>query len=221
MATDRHGEAGFTLVELLVALLLFALLSVALFAALRLGADTMDRIAGRQDATDQTASAQQLLTRLLTASYPEYVAMPGLHGQIAFDGEPASLSFLAPAPRTVAPGGFAVMRLAVIAAGDTRALRLSARPELAWPDAGDTTVETLLAGASAARFAYWGPDQPDAGSSWHDQWKERPVLPALIRITVAFPPGDPRDWPALIVAPKIAADQACQFVPLTQSCLGR
>jgi hypothetical protein len=46
-------------------------------------------------------------------------------------------------------------------------------------------------------------------------------LPLLVRVSVAFPAGDARRWPEMIFATAIRADEGCQFVMLTQSCLGR
>jgi len=209
----RRGEAGgFTLVELLVALALFGMLSVALFAALRGAAGTLDRVAGNSAGTSGLAAADDVLRRNFLAAYPLYVSRA-----VAFEGDSGGVAFLAPAPAALAEGGFA--RVAVgVDGGD---LVIAARPELAWADAHAGVREVLAAGVSGLRFGYFGADSTGGVGYWHGSWRNRAMLPSLVRVSVAFPAGDARKWPEMIFATAVRADQACQFVQLTQSCLGR
>jgi len=214
---NARGHAGFTLVELLVALLLFGMLSLALFAALRGAAGALARVAANTAGTNGLAAADTLLRRNLSAAYPLYIAAPGTPGHIAFDGQARSVAFLAPAPAALAAGGFAGIAIALV----NKNLVIAARPELSWPDAPPALQEILAPNIADANFAYFGPDPGAAAPYWHNSWQHRAVLPSLIRLHVTFPPGDPRHWPDFIFATAIRADQTCQFVPLTQSCLGR
>ncbi|MEI9984491.1 MAG: hypothetical protein WDN69_15565 [Aliidongia sp.] len=79
----------------------------------------------------------------------------------------------------------------------------------------------LVAGLARASFAYFGADQPGAEPSWHDSWSERLSLPSMVRISGAFPPGDPRHWPELVIAPQIAVDEGCVLDLLSHRCQGR
>jgi len=59
-------------------------------------------------------------------------------------------------------------------------------------------VETeLLRGVQGLELAFWHP-----GSGWVASWRNED-LPALIRIRVLFPPGDPRQWPDIVAAPAL------------------
>ncbi len=212
-------QSGFTLIELLIALLLFGMLCAALFAALRLGAGTVDRILLRQNDSSGLSSAQAVLDRTIAAAYPEYVpaSADGTPGHADFDGEAEAISFLAPAPAAIAPGGLARIRIWIAGSGAARRLQIAAVPELAWPGT-PPVVETLVSPLAGAHFAYWGADAAGAAPYWHGSWRDRPVLPRLIRISIFTGRGA---WPDLLVAPLIRTDQACRFVTLTQSCLGR
>jgi len=218
----NNRPAGFTLVELLVALVLFALLSAALFAALRSGAATTGRITTRQDDIASLNAARQRLAASLTGAYPEYLPAPtpGISGHVTFDGAANTIAFLATAPLAIATGGLAAMQLSLSGAPPDISLSLAATPELSRPGTA-ATREILLSGIAAASFAYLGADTPSGPLTWHASWANRQALPQLIRIRVSFSAQDNRLWPDLLIAPKIITDSACRFVELTQSCLGR
>jgi general secretion pathway protein J len=79
----------------------------------------------------------------------------------------------------------------------------------------------LIKGLDRASFTYYGVDEPGAAPTWHDSWSDRFALPGLIRINGAFPAGDARHWPDLVIAPRIGADQGCVLDPLGHRCQGR
>ena len=64
------------------------------------------------------------------------------------------------------------------------------RPQPAAP-----TETELLRGVSHIELAFWRP-----GGDWVSSW-QRADLPALVRVRVRFPPGDPRHWPDIVAAP--------------------
>jgi hypothetical protein len=62
--------------------------------------------------------------------------------------------------------------------------------------------EVLIENISRIEWNYF--DAPcGATGAWRDTWQDRHELPALVRARVVFPPGDPRQWPDLIVAPRV------------------
>jgi prepilin-type N-terminal cleavage/methylation domain-containing protein len=224
MRTERQNEqAGFTLVELLVVLVIFGILSGILYAALRDGSMALSRTSAHQNDISSLAVTEQVLSRSIQRMYPEFVPaeLEGMPGKVDFDGEPNSMSFLTQAPSSIASGGMVRMALWLHQHGSSTALAVAAQPELSWRGQNNITIETLVTGISTASFAYWGSDNPGDPGYWHASWRYRPVLPGLIRLTIQFLPGDPRNWPDFLVAPMVYTDEACQFVPSTQSCSRR
>lgn len=224
MRTDNiKNQSGFTLIELLVVLFLFALLSIALFAALRFGSMTLDRITIHQHNVDDLSTSENMLSHWLEGAYPKYIPAVdgGIPGHVDFNGEQRTMTFLTQTPLSIAPGGMARMELSVQKNGAVNDVVLSARPELAWSDENDTIKESLITGTSTVTFAYWGADNSHGSGYWHRSWNNRATLPQLIRITVKFPAGDLRKWPDFLISPMIYVDQGCQFISLTQTCLGR
>ena len=92
--TDRDAEAGFTLVEMLVALSIFAILAVAGVGLLRASVDTQAAIDNRLDGI----SAQERVAALFTADLGQAIARPqvGQSGspQLSFRGTPSSVSLI-------------------------------------------------------------------------------------------------------------------------------
>jgi len=220
--TARSAEAGFTLVELLVALALFSLLTLVLFGSIRFGTTAWMHGTTRADQVDQNLHVQNLLRQLIEAAYPLFVADRATGGHIDFDGTDHSLSFLAPTPIALGTGGRSRLRLTVERRGEHADILLTSKPELAWPEIASLQVtKALLAGAESARFSYFGVARVDRAAGWHDTWSGQLAPPQLVRIQVRFAADDPRTWPDLLISPRITADVGCVYDPLTTRCRGR
>ncbi|MCH8167516.1 MAG: hypothetical protein IIC03_06255, partial [Proteobacteria bacterium] len=63
----------------------------------------------------------------------------------------------------------------------------------------------LIEGIEEAKFGYYGAARAGAEAEWRERWDGAGGLPALIALEVAFPAGDPRSWPELVVAPRYGA----------------
>jgi general secretion pathway protein J len=218
----RNGEAGFTLVELLVALALFGLLSLALFGSVRVGMAAWTRGTARVDQVDQSLHVQSLLRRLIEESYPLFLPDESTGGRLDFAGTSRSLNLLAPTPIALGSGGRSRLNLAVERRAGSVDLLLTSALELAWPERGPQPIATvLLAGADDVEFAYFGMQRSNRAAAWHNSWSGQSALPALVRIRVRFAAGDSRIWPELLIAPRIAADVGCLYDLATDRCRGR
>ena len=62
---------------------------------------------------------------------------------------------------------------------------------------------TLIDDISGLQIAYYGSLERDSAAGWLDQWTGFRGLPQLIRVRVSFPPGDPRQWADLVIAPRL------------------
>jgi general secretion pathway protein J len=214
-------EAGFSLVEVLVALVLLSLLSMALFSSVRFGVTAWQRGGERSDQIHTSILVQDLLRRLIGQAYPLMLADGAGAGRVDFAGTATSLDFLAPVPVALASGGRARFKLAIERRGEGSDLVLMSRPELAATDAAELSRKTLLARIETADFAYFGAAQSQSVAQWHENWNGELGLPGLVRVRVHFARSDPRLWPDLTIAPRITADVSCEYDPLTKLCRGR
>jgi general secretion pathway protein J len=217
-----RSSAGFTLVELLIALLLFSLLSVALFGSVRAGTAAWSRATSRADESDHSLHAQDLLRHLIENAYPLYLLDNANSGHVDFAGSASSLSFLSVAPMALGNGGRSRVNLAVERHGDGVDLLIESKPELAIVnDEAEKARKPLLTGASAVAFSYFGKTPADRSAVWRNDWANRAELPRLIRVEAHFQANDMRDWPDFIVAPRIMADVRCVLDQFTTRCKGR
>jgi general secretion pathway protein J len=189
-----RGSAGFTLLEIVVALAVFGFLLVGLSQTVRFGLT-----AWRQDArmsygkTDFEAVDRSLRSIVENLAPGDDAALPPIDG---------SASTLAGVTRLRVPGsGLAPVRVEAGLAVSGRRLVLRWRPYHHWVPLGPPPppIETeLMSGIARLQIAYW---QRTGvwGASWHE-----PDLPLLIRFQVIFAGEDAPRWPEIIVAPLLS-----------------
>jgi len=218
-----RGEAGFTLLELLVALALLGLVTAILASDFHFGLRAWEAGTGSLDDSERVQTAQDYLRRQLGQIYPLFVRTTAADGYVAFAGDGETMAFLAPLPRQMDTGGIRPFRLSAPAG---RALSVGWSDRLF--DIGDFPVASLdretvlLPRTAAVRFAYFGADDERTPPAWRNDWLHRRTLPRLIRIDVKFADGDRATWPPLVIATAVnAVDTECVFDPVSRGCVGR
>ena len=200
----RRCEQGFTLVELLVALTLFAVLSVLLFGGLRFGTRATERGTARLETAAEIGTAMGVLRSELADAQP-LEKDEANRKSIAFEGEAAEVAFTTLPPAYLAPGGWHVMRAQFLRRGGEGELVLSWHlvREAPGTEPGPASGRAvLLAHVSHVEFAYFGAETPEERPSWHERWKDAAALPALVRLRIEL--ADGRPIPDLIVALRAA-----------------
>jgi general secretion pathway protein J len=216
------SEAGFTLVELLVGLALFSLLSILLFDNVRFGLRAWRNGSANADALDHSMISQDLLRRTIGNLYPMIVADGAMQPQIDFAGTKEAVDFLSNAPTVAGGAGRFRFKVFVDRRQDEADLVMTSAPELSNPrDASMRTRTLLLPAVDRVEFAYFGEAGSERGPQWKDDWSKRSDIPGLIRVRVSFRSGDRRSWPELVIAPRVRADVSCVYDPITMRCRGR
>jgi general secretion pathway protein J len=211
-------SSGFTLVEMVVALTILGLISVALVGGMRFGTAVWRSSAQQVSAGEQVRGAQEFLRRTLAAAYPilEHSSNdPTSPAVLAFEGERARLR-----AATMPAKAMGLQTLSLSADTDEHGLALVA--ELTSRGApGDGRRETVMANLRGVEFAFLTPAASGQPAKWEPTWTGRSRLPELIRIRLTFPDGDTRRWPDLFVAPRLRGDVSCRIDFLSGECQGR
>jgi general secretion pathway protein J len=214
--TPPRATAGFTIVEALVSLAILALLSLMLVAGTQHARLRLHRLQAADDG-EIVETAQDLLHGRLARAFP-YARPNAGTPTVEFDGTPDRLQFFAPPADAAAPDALQSYVLSLTTGG---VLQLSGVSDLANDPNQSVRRLALLRGAAALNIDYFGAAAPDNRPRWRARWEQQAVLPALVRVRVSFPPGDPRTWPDLIVAPAATLDSLCQIDIHTGGCRGR
>jgi general secretion pathway protein J len=213
---------GFTLLELLVTLTLLSMLALMLMGGLRLGGRVWERTTAEDQRTEDVRIAADFLRASVAEAYPLLDRSDATHPKLSFGGEPKALHYLAPMPLVLDAAGMARIDLHLErGTAGTGRLFIDLRRELAIADAAPLSSTLLLDQVQDLDIAYFGAAERGKAPEWQDHWESAVALPELVRVRIAFPPGDKRIWPDLLIAPRIAVEATCAYDPLTLDCRGR
>ena len=211
-AIQRPYQPGFTLLEIMVAMVILTLIVTASFGALRLGERSWETGLERSARNETLRSVSGVLERLVSQALPVQWKDATV-SRLAFDGAPESLRFIGPAPSHNGSTGLFEYTLNLLpGARDSRLMlyyRLHDpdRDDFAEPGS-DRQQVTLVEELRSARFSFFG-DPTDKGEKpgWHERWNnEAKAYPQLIRISLEA--SDPRDqWPELYLPLRTATLQ--------------
>lgn len=216
---------GFTLIEMLVALALLSLISLAMFQAYRFSQRALLQTTRVDAAVRDVAGAQRFLRRVLENAYPfETASTANGPAERGLMGAAQGLQVTAPALAAEGSAGLYRFELS-LSDGEKGELAVRWVQDRNGVPAIQTKKgaqrEVILTGVQSLSIDYLqlvelGNGQIEA--HWRDSWLDNATLPALVRVRLKFAPGDRRVWPELIVAPRISTDANCVFDVVSQMC---
>jgi len=191
-------NVGFTLVELLVAIVILTMLLGVTFGAVRAASRSVDTSSRRALATEETRVLTDFLRRRLAALVP--IARDQQQATYAFSGNETGFGFVGSAPRQVGAAGLFVYTLRGVEDGESLALSLGYG--VFDPGAAETFdaavvveassgVRLLAQGLDAVSFRYYGERSGNGQDqwtepAWFDAWRgEQDGLPRLVGISIA------------------------------------
>jgi general secretion pathway protein J len=216
--TLRNPSAahGFTMIELMIALVLLALMSAVLFGSLNLAGRSSDAGTAKAEASSGMRLASEYLRTQLAAQHPQRMRKIQ-EFPLLFGGDADQLRYAAPLPGRVGLGGvwFYRLKLATVAGRQKPSLLLErVIPDVSAPDRPDFTDaehSVLADDIKELKLSYYGVNTGagvDEAPTWRDQWDDTQLLPQLIRVDVTPEKGSA--WPTLVIAPREAPEAGCR-----------
>jgi general secretion pathway protein J len=203
-------QRGFTLLEVLVALALSAILATLVFASFSYAEKTSTAGLKRSDEIEDLrrghAFLREHLEGLLPLRYQKSLGQP-----LRFKGERDKLIYVSPIISRIAEGGTVWWELAVTKQDTVSALTLRRvaldNLETSLPDFNDTDKNILAENIKSIRFSYFDQEDPKLTGIWVDDWPHEQRLPKLIRVEVES--GGGLAWPELVISPQISLEVGC------------
>ncbi|HEY2446767.1 MAG TPA: prepilin-type N-terminal cleavage/methylation domain-containing protein [Rhizomicrobium sp.] len=232
------SEAGFTLLELLIATTILGFLSLLLFGGLQFGTRVWEKAQISTTDTNRVRAAQLFLSDEIARIYPSFTGLTPADRQVQFQGEDQRMTFLAPSK--TATGAMDWVTVETQKGRNGVSVVVTREGELS-NGHGTARRQTLIGGFKWFQISYYGAPAPAGGGTsrlqtanaglgrnqavvgpppqWTSVWKGQSALPQLIRIRAAF--VDKAQWPDLVASPRIDVDEACVFDELSKYCQGR
>jgi len=187
-------QAGFTLIELVVALVLLGTMMLLLYSGLTFALRSWDAgDANGRNIVDRRIG-ENFLRRELTELFPMRWKDP-MTLKFAFEGERQRLRFVSSRPAGVTQGGLSLVGLEVEPDAGAKSHHLTMRrampddeaKDFAPLDRGERTI--LIAEVESVTFAYFGSENDFTEAKWSDSWTYPGRIPQMVRMRVKLADG--------------------------------
>ena len=201
--------AGFTLLEILAALVLLALLLLGVYSGIASASRSVRSGTAAIERMDELRAAQQFLRRELAQSVAAPISHTDRGEPVYFHGSAHEMSYVAPLPGYLGKLGPQLQQLQLVDDGDG-GMRLELRLALLPPDGQPPQAlgepQVLFDHVGQGRFSYRGVDPDGAALPWSNEWTAERSLPDLVRIELQ--PQGRTSWPRLDIPLRIQPLQA-------------
>jgi len=214
--------AGFTLVELLLAVTLLSMLLALTYGGLQAATRATDRGQRILEESGRLRMAHQFVRKQLNQAVPlgfnqEDDAAAALGEQTVmevFRGSASSIRFVGPMPGYLGFGGPQVQELNIVSGENGQELVLTHALVQGFEDASldERAPIMLIDHIETASFSFLALDEEGELAGWVDVWEEPGLLPVAIALDIEFEEGVYADWPLLVAAVKVDASAVTEII---------
>ena len=207
----RASQGGFTLIELVLALVLLAAMLGMAWGGFSFALRAWEAGESNGTRTADMRLAESFLRREITEIFPMRWKDP-MTLRFAFEGERDHVRFVSARPPGITAPGLALVGLE-LQAGDDRSMNLVMRrappddeaKDFAPLEAVEPTV--LIPGLRSAEFSYFGSDSDVNQPRWNDSWTTPGRMPLMVRVRMVGADGVPQ--PDLVARLALGEEAGC------------
>lgn len=204
-----HISAGFTLVELLLAMTLMSILLALTYSGLRAASRSADQGEKMLATGGEVRAAHQFVRRQLNQMLPLSYEMSDGNDEVrvVFQGDANRIQYVASMPGYLGAGGPQVQLLELADGTDGKVLQISHAllQEYQEGDLGLRDPIPLLEHIQTANFEFLGRDENGEISSWSASWDTPEMLPIAVRLNIGFDEQIRLQWPELVASVRLDA----------------
>lgn len=221
-------SAGFTLIEVLIAMTLLSFMVVLLFSSLRICAKSWEQGENKIAEVNEVAVVYNFFQKHLasatplwndfiaggevdTANQPETGAATdngsdteSMNKTFSFQGTKNALQFVSVFPASAGRAGMQLFSIEQLQEDNEQVLKVTLTPffPLAKGEEWNQEEVVLLRHVSDFELSYFGAVDNTDKYEWQDEWLKKDVHPQLVKINISTTDGV--FWPEMIIALKVA-----------------
>jgi general secretion pathway protein J len=221
----RRAQSGFTLIEIVLAMVLLSVMMLLLYSGLSFALRSWDVGDTHGRRTADRRIGENFLRRELTEVFPMRWKDP-MAVKLAFNGEANRLRFVSTRPVGIALGGLALV--SVEAEGDARnggrhLVMRRAMPDDAARDFGPLEQSekptVVVSGVESVTFSYFGAENDFAEPRWMDTWPYPSRVPQMVRVRIKSDDGT--TLPDLVAKVMLGEEAGCLENSFQRMCRPR
>ncbi len=193
--------AGFTLIEVLIAMTILSLILVLLFSTIFTANRTWAATERKISHNDELRFIAQFIQKNLSQNTP-LLWVDRNERKLLFIGEKDELYFTSGLPSHRGGGGIQAITLTINKLEDKQQLSLFYEyidPEnKPFEDLEKANRVVLLDNIDRIELSYYGKENSEDSAAWHERWENDDLLPELISLIV-YPERSEQAWPEMII----------------------
>jgi general secretion pathway protein J len=192
----RRDSGGFTLIEVVLAMILVGLIMAIAVGGIRMSRKAAESGERRVESTNSIRVTQEFLRKQFSRALPLAFATDRTEGRnYVFEGDDREITFVAPMPGYLSSGGPYVQMLSI----ERGELRFQHRMLISDEKDDEAEPVVLLDRIRRGLFEYRGIDDQGQLSDWQDDWEDPSRTPMMVRVTLEFERNSGLTWPTLDV----------------------